>query len=225
MEGKPLAPSFSRCTLRRNWEAFWAHRVAPLHKRDAGDFYAEHAADLRLLFAKLNPRTVLELGCGNGAMYSYLGFEGTAYKGVDFSKTMLRDFAARYPGVELECGNIASFADERQYDLIFMESVAQYCDPDKLATVFKSVRSLMHKESVFTCSSIPLKAARAAYMTGALAPPTRRSLLAVVKGRITASLPWPDSMGYWYEPRWVAELATNLGMRAEFYGCHSYVYR
>ena len=100
---------------------YWERQKSPGHRYSTAAYYEEHAADLRLLFAKQAPREVLELCCGSGALYPYLGFTDAQYTGVDFSSSMLSEFEKSHPGLNLKQGDVTNYADGKQYDLILME--------------------------------------------------------------------------------------------------------
>jgi SAM-dependent methyltransferase len=221
----PLSNSLSRNLVQRDWKQFWAVRNAPMHRRDEPDFYAEHSADLRLLFEKYHPRTVLELCCGNGALYQHLGFDRTQYLGVDFSGSMLADFAASHAGVKLEEADVSEYVRPQQFDLILMEFAAGYFNATTLARVFCHARAMMHSTSVFVCSSIPWSAARWEFYSGKFTPPYVPNFNHLLRARAKWLLGISDPIGNWHDPVEISGLALQSGLVAEFFGCHSYIYR
>lgn len=174
---------------------YWEQKILPGHRRETADFYEEHAADLRLLFAKYRPQKILELCCGNGALYSHLGFDEAEYKGVDFSPTMLGVFAKSHPGVNLEEADVVEYVDDQQYDLILLEFAAQHFEIGQLAHVFEHVRSMMHSHSVFVCSSVPWKRARWDFYGGMVTTPYKRNLYSVGKAKAMAVVRIKDVIG------------------------------
>jgi trans-aconitate methyltransferase len=229
---RSIWPSNLKSALRKlelkfkiDWKDYWEQKTTPKHRRDTADFYEEHTADLKLLFTKYQPKTVLELCCGNGALYPYLGFAEMKYKGVDFSPGMLGEFAKSYQGLTLVCADVTEYSDDQQYDLILMEFATQHLEIKQLARVFEHVRSMMHSRSVFVCSSVPWKQARWDYYGNILTAPFRHNAFRVERGQVTSLLHYKDPIGNWYNPLDINRLADKAGLSAEYYGCHSYVYR
>src|ERR1700682_1716408 len=102
------------------WRAFWSDQDSPLHRRDSPEFHRALAKELRILFGDNSPKRVLEIGCANGAVFEFLGFEPLKYRGIDFSARLLAQFKFKYPTVELECLEASSYIDhQNKYDLIF----------------------------------------------------------------------------------------------------------
>jgi len=111
-------------TTRRHWREFWATKASPLHADETETGYRSLADELRLLFPGSAVRRVLEIGCGNGAMFEPLGFHrAEKYLGIDFSPAMLDEFRARFPTVDLAEGDATTFRTTRTFDLIFSSHV------------------------------------------------------------------------------------------------------
>jgi len=207
------------------WKRFWSQQTTPLHQSDSADFYRVCAEELKVLFGNHAPKRVLEIGCGNGALFDFLNFDPANYRGVDFSPTLLAAFQSRYPQVALERAEGASYADhENQYDLIFSHGVIQYFDMPMLDTHFASARRMMHKNSLFVCASIPWRLHRSNYERGRLTRQLRPSLLRMLKSKIARGL-FGDSMGHWYNLDEISDLAAKHGFSVEFYGSMVYMYR
>jgi SAM-dependent methyltransferase len=211
--------------LKYDWKDYWKQKTTPKHRRDTAAFYEEHAADLKLLFAKYNPKSVLELCCGNGDLYPFLGFAETKYKGVDFSPAMLGEFARAYPTLNLVCADVVEFTDDQQYDLVLLEFAAQHLEVKQLELVFEHARSMMHAGSVFVCSSVPWRQARWDYYGGMVTAPFRHSAYRVERAQVKTFFHIKDPIGTWYNPSDINRMAAKVGLSAEYYGCHSYVYR
>jgi SAM-dependent methyltransferase len=204
---------------------YWDRQTRPGHRREAPDYYQEHAADLRSLFGRSAPRRVLELCCGSGALYPYLGFENAHYTGVDFSRGMLSEFAKTHPGLTLYRENVATYADEEQYDLILMEFAAQHFKLKQLAQIFCNARGMMHSDSLFVCSTIPWKQARWDFYGKVLSPPYGVRRIPLLRLKAKTMLGIRDRIGSWFNPREINRIAAQAGLVPEYYGCHSYPYR
>lgn len=208
-----------------HWKNFWAHQTTPQHRRDEPEFYAEHSAELRLLFEKYKPRTVLDLCCGNGALYQHLGFNKVQYTGVDFSDSMLAQFTASYPDANLEQADVTEYVSNQRFDLILMEFAAGYFPASTLTRVFQHARAMMHSDSLFVCSSIPWRAVRWDFYAGRLTPPHVTSKYALVKAQTKALLRVRDPIGHWHNPTEIRRCGLQADLDAEFFGCYSYIYR
>ncbi|HZF69722.1 methyltransferase domain-containing protein [Sulfuricurvum sp.] len=90
------------------------------------------------------PKFVLDLGCGNGTLYSLIDWEVERFVGIDFSASMLEHHPAT-SNVELILGDFNDpelferLRNER-FDRIYSASALQWADD--LESVFKSLTSL-----------------------------------------------------------------------------------
>ena len=74
------------------------------------------------LIDQYKPRTVLEVGIGNGRLVKLLHNKVKEYDGVDFSKSII-DYCANkynYKNVNYYCSNIKEFKVDKKYDLIIL---------------------------------------------------------------------------------------------------------
>ncbi len=74
---------------------------------------------------------VVDLGCGTGRLTAWLHGELDASEtlGIDAAQTMLAEAAAHEGGgVRFERGDIASFAPQRPYDLVFSNAALQWVE-------------------------------------------------------------------------------------------------
>ncbi|MEQ9552811.1 MAG: methyltransferase domain-containing protein [Coleofasciculus sp. G3-WIS-01] len=204
------------------WKNFWQQKTTPLHRHDTEEYYQSYAAELKILFQSIRPKTILEIGCGNGAMYEYLEFNRARYKGLDFSFSMLDAFSKKYPTLELECCDGSSYQDTNQYDLIFSNGVLQYFDQTMLDLHFSCVKAMMHQESYFVCASIPWENQRFNFYNGELTS-KKENLLKGYKGFIKSI--FHDNMGYWYNFEDIKKVASKYKMSVAFYGSMHYMYR
>jgi len=203
------------------WKKFWDGQVKPLHRDDPETLYKRHAAELKVLFKFLDPKSVLEVGCGNGALHKYLGFDKTLYRGVDFSPSMLGEFKKKYPQTELKCQSGHSYCDENKYDLVFSNGVIQCFDIEMLIEHFANAKKMMHRESLLICATVPWKVHRLRYLTGKIEEGMKSSIGVYVK-RILLGDP---IMGTWYDFENFKKLAKENGMTVSFYGSMEYLYR
>jgi len=90
------------------------------------------------------PQKILDLGCGNGTLFSLIDWPIESYTGVDFSEEMLSHHP-RTPKTNLICGdfNVPALFEtlsEQHYDRIFSASALQWSND--LGNVFASVAAL-----------------------------------------------------------------------------------
>jgi cyclopropane fatty-acyl-phospholipid synthase-like methyltransferase len=199
-------------------------------KRDAGhgtreeEFYRSYGAELRILYAEITPHAVLEIGCGSGVLFPYLGFDVSCYRGVDFSPTMLEEFHKRIPQATLVCEAGHSYRDEGKYELIFSNQVIQHFESGMLDLHLRNARAMLADGGKVVIGSTPWDLHRGAFYSGAIYNhPTKRSVRSV----IGAFRRWTrgDIMGRWYSLHEIETLARKHGFRARFYGCMHFPYR
>ena len=71
------------------------------------------------------PKTILDLGCGDGLVYKNLGFKVDKFVGVDLSKQMLK-LHPKSKEIVLECRDFDSVEDFSEYDLVISSSSLQW---------------------------------------------------------------------------------------------------
>ncbi|MBN1994978.1 MAG: class I SAM-dependent methyltransferase [Anaerolineae bacterium] len=205
------------------WQAYWQGQTTPLYGEGTDEYHQRYAAELKILFADIHPQRVLEIGCGNGALYPYMGLEQAQYKGIDFSDSMLALFKKEHPQVELECADGASYQDDHKYDLIISMGVVQYFNHGMLENHFINAKSMMHSESRFICASVPWKTQRFNFYVGDLAlKRTGGGLLLWLRSLFLNRL---GKMGTWYSLRDFRKLAGRYSMSVKFFGSVHYMYR
>jgi malonyl-CoA O-methyltransferase len=115
------------------------------------------------------PRKILDLGCGNGTLFSYIDWEIESFRGVDFSATMLAHHPVT-PKTELILGdfnNPALFTQlaSLSYDRIYSASALQWADD--LDDILKSIHTFNSPVSlaIFTAGTF-----KTLYETAGLSP-------------------------------------------------------
>ena len=209
----------------RSFHRFWRERTDPDLGLDTKEDFDILVTELRSLIGPKKPRNVLEIGCGNGILFSPLGFDKVAYRGVDFSEAMLKAFQARHPSVKLICAEGSSYADPGvKFDLIFSHQVVQYLDRQMLDGHIGNARAMMHDDSVLVCASIPSKLHESRFYSGLYTGNRNASLLTLAINR-TMRLLGRDRMGYWYSPEDFHALGKKHGLSVTIHGCSKILYR
>ena len=68
--------------------------------------------------------SVLDLGCGNGALTKALQEKGYLVKGMDSSNDLLETAKEEYPNIEFLYGDATNFTLPEPVDVVFSKSVA-----------------------------------------------------------------------------------------------------
>ncbi|MDD5053214.1 MAG: methyltransferase domain-containing protein [Sulfuricurvum sp.] len=103
-----------------------------------------HVAEKLIASTSDKPKTILDLGCGSGTLYSLIDWEVEYFVGVDFSASMLEHHPSSL-NVELILGdfNDPSLFERlrsKRYDRLYSASALQWAED--LDGVFKSLASL-----------------------------------------------------------------------------------
>jgi SAM-dependent methyltransferase len=218
------------CTFKdlfglKDWHSFWHGQVLPLHRFDNEEYYRAYAQELVMLFDGCRPDTVLELGCGNGALFCHLGFQiCSRFRGVDFSESMLYSFETAHAGVDLVQADAASYLDDRTYDLIFSNALVQHLTPNALGQHLANAKRMLGPGGRIVCGSVPWKALRSRYFAGEFSPSPAagvlRRTLRVAGGNLTSTI------GTWYELTDFIEIAQRNRLKVVgFHGSFHYPYR
>ena len=89
-------------------------------------------------------RTIVDLGCGNGALTKKLHDKGLSVIGIDASEDLLRIARADYPDIPFICADAADFRLEQPVDAVFSNAVFHWIDrerqPAMLSCVYRALR-------------------------------------------------------------------------------------
>ncbi len=118
---------------------------------------------------KDRPKRILDLGCGNGTLFSYIDWEMDTFSGVDFSESMLSHHPhALNVGLMLGDFNDPQLFEELaklRFDRIYSASALQWAED--LDTVFKSIHAL---NSSISLAIFTLGTFKTLYETAGLSP-------------------------------------------------------
>ncbi len=103
-----------------------------------------HVAHKLINSIETHPRRILDLGCGNGTLFSLIDWEIEHFVGVDFSDSMLSHHPSS-PNVELILGDfndpeLFERLKDEHYDRIYSASALQWAED--LESVIESLASL-----------------------------------------------------------------------------------
>lgn len=107
-------------------------------------FVHQYGNDVIGLLEKKAGGTVLDLGCGNGALTKALADQGWNAVGLDASKELLSAARNQYPGLSFLEGDAAGFSLDHPADAVFSNAVfhwiAKERQPDMMACVFEALK-------------------------------------------------------------------------------------
>ena len=147
---------------------FWAGQTTPLHRSHDDRTYRAYAEELKNIFAYFGYAggNVLEIGCGNGALFPYFGFDVEKYVGIDFSPSMLRIFRESCPGVRVIEGDAANYQPEFEYQLIFGNAVHQHFSPKMLEQHLKRILPSLGQGGICVLANLPYRPLKNRYRSG-----------------------------------------------------------
>lgn len=90
--------------------------------------------------------TVLDLGCGNGALTKALQEKGYAVKGMDASGELLRIARKNYPDIEFVQGDATHFECSEPFDVIFSNAVFHWIDKERQQDMLQCIYNALKKD-------------------------------------------------------------------------------
>lgn len=210
--------------MKNDWRTHWRDKTQPRHRRDDKEFYLLHARELQVLTGSCKDQRVLDLGCGNGALYGPMDFSTAArFKGVDFSPSMLATFREAYPEVDLEEGDASEFIVNEKFDLIFSSAMVQNLSDQQFDRMIFHIKRMLAPSGRAVIASCPFSWRRLEYWSGVSQGYNFRWKSALAS--ILRSMRGRDPMGRWFSLPQLLSSAERAGLKAEFFGCLCYPYR
>lgn len=83
--------------------------------------------------------SVLDLGCGNGALAKELADRGHDVTGMDASEELLEIAKKKYSGIRFIHGDAADFHTDKPFDVVFSNAVFHWIDKEKQADMISCV--------------------------------------------------------------------------------------
>ena len=93
--------------------------------------------------------TVLDLGCGNGALTKALQEKGYLVKGMDASKELLDVARKNYPTIEFMQGDAINFTLSEPVDVVFSNAVFHWINQEQQQDMLKCVYNVLKKNGQF----------------------------------------------------------------------------
>lgn len=99
----------------------------------------QYGGDVMNLIDFAKARSVLDLGCGNGALTAKFAEKGLQVTGMDASETMLAVARQAYPEIHFVQGDATDFSLPEPVDVIFSNAVFHWIDKTKQPAMMKCV--------------------------------------------------------------------------------------
>ena len=93
--------------------------------------------------------TILDLGCGNGALSKTLQDKGFIVKGIDASKELLDIAKKNYPNIEFIQADATNFSLPEPVDVIFSNAVFHWIDKEQQQDMLKCVYNALKENGQF----------------------------------------------------------------------------
>lgn len=93
--------------------------------------------------------SILDLGCGNGALTKALQDKGYIVKGLDASKELLDIARKNYPDIEFIQADAVSFSVEEPVDVVFSNAVFHWIEREKQRNMLRCVHNALKENGEF----------------------------------------------------------------------------
>lgn len=112
-------------------------------------FVHEYGSGVMDLIDSGKAQSVLDLGCGNGALSKALSDRGFAVTGLDASEDLLRIARAAYPDIPFIRADATDFSLTEQVDAVFSNAVLHWIDGDKQPDLLRCVYNALNDGGQF----------------------------------------------------------------------------
>lgn len=93
--------------------------------------------------------SVLDLGCGNGALTKALQDKGYLVKGLDASGELLSIAKEKYPDIDFIQGDAADFTLPEPVDVVFSNAVFHWINKDRQQDMLQCVHNVLNENGQF----------------------------------------------------------------------------
>lgn len=108
-------------------------------------FVHQYGNDVMELMDFENISTIIDLGCGNGALTEILYNKGLTVVGIDASTELLQKAKKDHPNIIFKYGDATNFKVDNKVDAVFSNAVFHWIDkekqPDMLSCVYRALKS------------------------------------------------------------------------------------
>jgi cyclopropane fatty-acyl-phospholipid synthase-like methyltransferase len=208
------------------WKNFWSAQSTPCHRYNTPEWYDRYAREINLILESVGYQggSVMETGCGNGALFSGLNINKEDYVGTDISDSLIEIFQIEHPEIKLFCTDSASFKLDRQFSLIFSNGVVQYFDHKQLDIYMQNSLAMLEPGGLLLLGNLLFRDLKGLFAAGEFSGKyVPRRLAKTVKFRFREVVGNP-SMGHWHSPRDFLKYQTE-GMEVQVFGSLFHPYR
>jgi SAM-dependent methyltransferase len=192
---------------------------------ETGGNYRMEAKELAMFLEPSKKYTCLELGCGNGELYSEMQPFYSNYVGVDFSASNLKYFSEKHPDAHLMCSDVLKFETEKKFDLIHSNHLVQYLTVAQTELMQKKLLGMCTEGGIIVHRGFLDKRLLSLYFKGYLYPGIHRSKLQRLLhplayrvlelfNRLTGTY---NLLGYWHTRDEILDIHLRLGVEAEIF--------
>jgi SAM-dependent methyltransferase len=205
------------------FRSYWRDMTTPEHLLNTESFLSAHAQEVSSFAGDRAQGWVLEIGCGNGVLFQYFGFDPARYRGVDLSESMLGIFAGRGPSLDLVLADGSSyFTADRKYNLIFSTGVVQHFDASMLASHLENARKMLAPGGQLLLGAVPDRRYLWRYLGGLSHGARVWSPMAFARNVMQGQLGTRNGLGHWYTRQQLERLAAQHGFAAEITRSRAY---
>lgn len=189
------------------WKSYWEKQSTPLHRYNDEHWYRMYAEEINLIAKSLGYQggSVMETGCGNGALFDYLDIDKEKYVGTDISENMLNIFRNKHPELNLVCTDSSSYFCDQKFAMIFSNGVVQYFDDKRMELYIENSLKMLNPNGLMLLGNIPWKDLRKKNLSGELSAQSvihsLPRLLKIYLYDFYITVSGKDPMGHWYNPR------------------------
>lgn len=112
-------------------------------------FVAQYGNDVAALIDAPAGSSVLDLGCGSGALTNALREKGYRVIGMDGSEEQLSIARQRYPDISFLQGDATEFTLEEPVDVVFSNAVFHWIDRERQPDMLRCVHNALPKNGQF----------------------------------------------------------------------------
>lgn len=206
----------------------WADRTDGGHRDATEEAFASYASEL--LEVLPTGGVLLDVGCGNCQVTSYLAPHYTKVCGVDFSESMLLAGRLRLDGlgiqnVELIHGELKDYPGPERVDAVLLYAVIQYLTVEDFKKNLEAAKRFLKDDGVICVGLVPDVARKDVYYYGFFLQSRFRKLkrlrswMALTGYRLQGWLkrdPVWDGVGAWFSHADIRRAAAAVGFDAEF---------
>lgn len=121
---------------------------ADKYTKDFG-FVHQYGNDVIELIDNKSGNTILDLGCGNGALTKQLSDKGFSVMGIDASNELLEIARNNYPEIEFIQADATDFKIENPVDIVFSNAVFHWINKDRQGAMLSCVYDALNKGGQF----------------------------------------------------------------------------